>query len=100
LGSEPRVDVGDVPPKFAPNYGLNVSVRKRCDFVEQFEEFVAIVWGKEVEPSCKGLAELYPGCPELLEREAEPDMSRHAATSRELELREDTVFENGAEDLD
>ncbi|MGB0097781.1 MAG: hypothetical protein WBP81_35240 [Solirubrobacteraceae bacterium] len=64
------------------------------------EQLVAITRGKEVEPQCKGLAELYPRCTEFLEREAEPDGSRQPATSRELELRQNTVFENGPKDLD
>ena len=100
LGIERRVDVGDLPPKFTANYALNVRIRKRCDIVEESEEFVAVSRGKKVKPQCKGLAELYPRRTELLEREAQPDRSRYPATSREPEFRENTVPEDSRQSLD
>ena len=47
FGIEPRINIGDVPPKFAPNYALNVSIRKRCDLVEKLEQLVAVTRGKK-----------------------------------------------------
>jgi hypothetical protein len=46
------------------------------------------------------LAELDPGRTKMVEGEAEPDRSRHPATARELELRQNAVREDNGKNLD